>query len=398
MSTHSILAPSDSARWLRCVGSLYMSKGLPNLDAEYNASGTCTHWLAEWALTNNVEKLDSWLGKEMTFGTNPPFKFVVDTDRLDRVRTYVAAINREPGTLLVEQRLDTTPVVGVPDQEGHADTVKLYPEGGVKDGALLRGVLSVHDLKDGHLIVYARDNFQGMIYLCAAMVQYDMTGDYSAFRFCIHQPKLKHYDEWTYTRQELTAFMEAIRPVAQLAYDLYHGAREFDAASHLTAGERQCQWCPVRGRCPARAQLIIDQFRPIIERHEITNATLGMILKIAPQVRAALTDYEAEALRRALTGLHIEGQKLVEGRRGPRKWRDAKAAESALALVLTDEKMYEPREIISPAQAEKLLRQGYKPLASLVTQSEGNYALAPADDPRAEVKLSQFTPVPDPLV
>lgn len=397
--THSILAPSGSSRWLRCVGALHLSKGLPSLDAEHNASGSCSHWLGDWALTHPALDLSCWLGKEMTFGTNPPFKFTVDEERLERVRAYVGQINREPGTLLVEQRLDTTPVLGVPNQEGHADTIKLYPEGGVvKDEKLLRGVVSVHDFKDGHILVRAKDNFQLMIYLCAAMMQYSIVGEFEAFRGCIHQPKLHHYDEWTYTREQLLAFMDAIRPVAQLAYDLYYSNVAFDPAVHLTAGEVQCQWCPVRGRCPERARYIISLFDPIITKHEITNDTLGMIKGIEAQVRAALADYAAEAERRALSGSKIPGQKLIKGRKGSRQWMDPVKAAANMELTLGDA-AYEPSVPISPTEAERLLKGGYKTLAASVgvRQSEAPLKLVPEDDPHPEVILSQFKPVPESL-
>lgn len=401
MSTHSILAPSDAARWLRCVGAVYLSKGIPSLDAEYNASGSCSHWLGEWALTHPLLDLDSWLGKEMTFGANPPFKFTIDEERLTRVRAYVTQIGREPGTLLVEQRLDTTPVLGVPNQEGHADTIKLYPEGGVvKDDQLLRGVLSVHDFKDGHILVRAKDNFQLMIYLCAAMMQYSLVGEFEAFRGCIHQPKLHHYDEWTYTRAELVTFMDALRPVAQLAYDLYYSNAPFDPAVHLTAGEIQCQWCPVRGKCPARAQYIISLFEPIITKHEITNDTLGMIKSIEAQVRSALADYAAEAERRALGGVKIPGQKLILGRKGDRQWMDPVKAASMMELTLGDA-AYEKPEPISPTEAERLLKKGaYAPLAASVgvRQNDGRLKLVPENDPHPEYVLSQFKPVQESLI
>jgi hypothetical protein len=394
VTTHSILAPSDSERWLRCVGAVYLSKGIAPLDAEYNASGTCTHWLGEWALTHPALDLSSWLGKEMEFGESTRFKFIVDEERLDRVRSYVTGVNREPGTLLVEQRLDTTPVLGVPNQEGHADVVKLYPEGGVvhPEHGLLRGVISVHDLKDGHIMVRAKNNFQLMIYLCAAMMQYSLVGEFEAFRGVIHQPKLNHLDEWTYTRAELEAFMEAIRPVAKLSYDLYYRNTAFDAELHLTAGETQCQWCPVRGRCPARANYIASLFDPIITQHEINESTLGAILRISGQVRAALNDYEAEAERRALSGAKIPGQKLIEGRKGPREWMAPEQAASVMESVLGDA-AYEPREPISPTQAERLLkRDAYRGLAATVgvKQTPARLRLVPEDDPHQEVKLSKF--------
>jgi hypothetical protein len=401
LTSHSILAPSDSPRWLRCVGAIYLSKGLPSLDAEYNASGSCSHWLSEWALTHPALDLNVWLGKEMTFGENPPFKFLVDEERLDRVRAYVAQINREPGTLLVEQRLDTTPVLGVPNQEGHADTIKLYPEGGVvKDEKLLRGVVSVYDFKDGRNLIRAENNTQLMIYLCAAMMQYSMVGEFEAFRGCIHQPKLHHYDEWTWTRDELMAFMEGIRPAAQLAYDLYYGNVVFDPNKHLRAGDLQCQWCPVRGKCPARARYIISLFEPIISKHEINADTLGAILQISGQVRSALNDYEVEATNRALGGQKIPGQKLIQGCKGPREWMDPVKAASLMEMTLGD-RAYEPATPISPTEAERILKKGaYAPLAASVgvKQNEGKLKLVPEDDPHPEVILSQFKPVQESLV
>jgi hypothetical protein len=74
------------------------------------------------ALDNPTLKLDAWLGKEMEFGT---FKFVIDQERIDRVQLYVDRIRAEPGQMWVEKTLNTTPVLGVPGQEGHADVVKL---------------------------------------------------------------------------------------------------------------------------------------------------------------------------------------------------------------------------------------------------------------------------------
>jgi len=392
--THSILAPSDSARWLRCVGSLYLCRGIPDPDKEHSASGTCSHWLLQWQLENPTLNLDSWIGKELEFGG---FKFVVDEERLDRVRSCVTVINREPGEMLVEHRLDTTPVLGVPDQQGHSDIIKLYPEGGVvKDEQLFKGVISVHDYKDGYLLVNAKDNTQGLIYLAAAMMEFDLVGDFNAFRFCIHQPRLKHYDEWTYTRAELEAFIQLIRPVAKLAYDIYHENVEFDPQQHLNAGEKQCTYCAVRGRCVARARRIMGMFEPLVKRHELDDKSLGVVYAQLDEIEKAVSDFRAEALRRAKLGVVIDGQKMVYGNHGPRKWKDKKAAEVALTMLLPPEKAYQPREVISPTQAEKVLRDGYGVVEDLVTQSDPQLRLVPLEHPGEEVKPIQFIPTPEP--
>jgi hypothetical protein len=351
----------------------------------------------QWALENPTQDLDQWIGKEMTFGDNPPFTFKVDEERLDRVRSCVGAINREPGELLTEHRLDTTPVLGVPDQIGHSDIIKLYPEGGaVINDVLYKGVLSVSDFKDGYLLVNAKDNTQGLIYLCAAMLEFELVGDYNAFRFCIHQPKLRHYDEWTYTRAELEAFMALIRPVAKLAYDIYHENVPFDPALHLVAGEEQCTYCEVRGRCVARAKRIMSLFEPLVKRHELDDKSLGVVYAQLDEIEAAITDFRAEALRRAKLGVIVDGQKLVYGNKGKRAWIDKSKAEYALSMLAPPEKMYEPREIVSPTQAEKILKGDYAALKDLVTQSDPQLRLVSLDHKGEAVTPIQFAPTQEP--
>jgi hypothetical protein len=381
--------------WLRCVGSLYLGRGLPNIDAEYNASGSCSHWLLDWQLTNPSLKLESWLGKTLKFGENPSFEFKIDEERLERVQSCVDSINREPGQMWTETRLDTTPVLGVPGQEGHSDIIKAYPEGGVvKDGKLLKGVLSVHDYKDGYILVTAKDNTQGLIYLCAAMMQFSLLGEFEAFRFCIHQPKINHYDEWTYTRAELEAFMQLIRPVAKLAYEVYHEIVPFDPKAHLNAGEEQCLFCPVRGRCPARAARIAAMFEPLIRRHELDDASIGLLYGQLDEIESAVSDFRSEALRRAKMGVEIQGQKLVYGNKGKRKWVDPEAAAKEMEQIV-GALAYDPPTPISPTEAEKLLKKNYELVKKHVTQSDPQLRLVPLAHKGEAVKIQGFDPVKD---
>jgi hypothetical protein len=268
----------------------------------------------------------------------------------------------------------------------------------VKDEKLLKGVLSVHDFKDGYLLVNAKNNTQGLIYLCAALMEFGLIGEFEAFRFCVHQPKINHYDEWTYTRAELEAFMTLIRPVAQLAYEIYHGIIPFDPEIHLQAGEEQCFWCPVRGRCPARAKRIIAMFEPIVSKHELDDKTLSLLHSMVVEVRQALNDYEAEAHRRAMAGSTIDGYKLVYGNKGKRTWANEAAARDSLSLVLPPEKVFKPAEIISPTEAEKLLKKGYAPLADLVTQTPAQLRLVPNDHKGDAVQPLKFDVVKDPVI
>jgi hypothetical protein len=393
--THSLLAPSDAERWSRCVGALHHSRGEPDVDMEYNASGTCSHWLGAWALENPQLDLNTWLGAKMKFGT---FEFVIDEERLERVETYVRGVRREPGQLWVEKRINTSPVLGLPNQEGHADAVKLDLMSQVEiNGALHRGVLTVHDFKDGYIRVDARDNLQGVLYLAGALYEYDLLADIGAFRFVIHQPKIKHFDEWAYTRAEIDQYLEILRPVARLAYDIYYGKVPFDPAAHLNAGEEQCTWCPVRGNCTARAARIAAMFAPLVNRHALDDDTLSAIYLRLDEIEGAVRDFRAEAYKRAISGHTIKGHKLVYGNRGARKWKSDALLEieTALREKLPEEKVFQPRELISPAQANKLIKgDAFTPFAEHVTQSDASLKLVPESAPGAPVEVPKFGVVP----
>jgi hypothetical protein len=59
-------------------------------------------------------------------------------------------------------------------------------------------------------------------------------------------------------------------------------------------------------------------------------------------------------------------------------------------------KLYEPREIVSPTQAEKILKKDYTTVKDLVTQSDPQLRLVPLDHKGEEVKPIQFIPTQEP--
>jgi hypothetical protein len=394
--THSLLAPSAAAMWARCPGALLLGKGRPDKATKDAAAGTCTHWLAE-QLGRHGTAPESFIGQEMEFDG---FKILVDEDRAARARTYVENVAREPGARYIEHRLDTSLILGIPGQEGHSDTVTVDPLSMVLiDGVEHKGVISVHDLKDGigHT-VWAKNNLQGLIYGSAALYEFDLLAPFNAVRFCIHQPRLNHYDEWTYSRMEIEHFISIIRPAAKLAYDLYHGNTDFVPAVHLNAGEEQCLWCPARGGCPARAKRIVDMFAVLAVKHEIDDATLADIYVKLDELESAIHDFRAEAYTRAMAGRTINGFKLVLGNRGKRFWKDPVKAAQMLELTVDDDKLYEPRKLVSPTEIERVVgKSKYKQmdgLKALVDQAPASPTLVPESDKREPMKLTQFEVLP----
>jgi len=110
----------------------------------------------------------------------------------------------------------------------------------------------------------------------------------------------------------------------------------------------------------------------------IAMAKVGMVEDWCKAVRA-------EVERRLLAGQTVDGYKLVEGKRGPRKWADADGVETLFkSFRLRQDEMYD-FSLISPTKAEKLFKQNPKRWAKVterVTQSEGKPSVAPATDKR----------------
>ena len=143
----------------------------------------------------------------------------------------------------------------------------------------------------------------------------------------------------------------------------------------------------------------MSMFEPLVKRHELDDKSLGIVYAQLDEIEAAITDFRAESLRRAKLGVIVDGQKLVYGNKGKRVWTDKKAVANALTLTLdaeTLERMYEPREFVSPTQAQKVLKDGYAAVKDLVTQSDPQLRLVPLDHKGEAVTPIQFIPTNEP--
>jgi hypothetical protein len=142
----------------------------------------------------------------------------------------------------------------------------------------------------------------------------------------------------------------------------------------------------------------MSMFEPLVKRHELDDSSLGVVYAQLDEISAAITDFRAEALRRAKLGVVIDGQKMIYGNKGKRVWVDKAKAESMMQLLADPDKIYEPREIVSPTQAEKILKGEYRALADegLVTQSEPQLRLVPLTHKGEAVTPIQFIPTQEP--
>ena len=409
MSAHALLAPSAAHRWMRCGGALAASVDEPDDSSEFAREGTAAHELGECALKFQRPCTD-YLGIEIKVpyeedGKEKVQKFEVDDEMCEYVQVYVDQVMREPGELIVEEKLDLSEVYKVPDQFGTGDAIVLDHE---------NNRLYVGDLKYGQgEIVYAEDNEQLYSYGAGALLAYDMLGDWQKITVAIHQPRLHHYDEHTLTRAELEEFIEHAQERAAVAVSLIGDKQEAIEAAKV-AGDKQCRWCPIRGRCSTLATWTHEQVfadftslgaepSQVRDASQMDDATLDKLIARCDAIEGATRAWRSELTRRLEGGIYKGAAwKLVEGRAGNRKWSDEDEAEKIMkgARIKKDEMF--SMKLLSFPQAEKKFKKSkprvWAKLAALMSQAPGKPAVAPINDPKPALviaKSEQFSDVSD---
>lgn len=351
---HSVLSPSSAHRRVRCVGSLAACKGIPNESTRFAAEGAAYHEVAADVLACNdiAWSCADWIGRDVEADG---FTFTINEEDAAHAQTYVDAVRRLPGEQMYEVRLDTSLWLGIPGQGGTGDCVTLDYE---------NATIHVDDLKFGRgEVVYAEGNEQLLEYAAAALRMFDMLCDWKHVRVGIHQPRIGHYDEHTYTVAEVEAFIERVRPLEQAAHLLWASGTPGQIRDALTPSTKGCRWCPLNGKCVAQREQMASEFATVAQADDKTRAMFAMSDAELAEERDRVEFLEnyakavkEEAFQRASAGREIPGWELADGRAGARKWSDASQVESTLVSGLQDA-AYEPRELISPAVAEKKLKK-----------------------------------------
>ena len=377
---------------MRCSGSLAMESGLPDTSSKFADEGTAAHELAAWALEAGNDAA-AYIGRIIATDDH---EFVVDDDMaanvqiyLDNVRSYV-----QGGQLMIEQRVDFSHVVNVPDQGGTSDAIIITADG---------TEIQVHDLKYGRGVrVDAQDNEQLKLYALGALNEYGMVGDFKTVRMVIHQPRLNHLSEAVCTVEEIEQFANHAGERAFIAIQVLNHKDE--AALHLEPGEKQCQWCKAKATCPKLAAHVEESVGADFGHLTSTGADVDKLINngvpLSDKMAAVdlIEDWckavRAEVERRLFDGVAVPGYKLVEGKRGNRKWAKPADVEATLkSMRLKVEEMYD-FTLISPTSAEKLAKVGtigkrqWPRLQELITQSEGKPSVAPESDKRQALVLT----------
>ncbi|MEQ1519694.1 MAG: DUF2800 domain-containing protein [Aestuariivirga sp.] len=376
MTEHARFAPSGAHRWLRCLGSVDLEAQFPDTSSAYAEEGTEAHRIAsEWLLTLTPPEAG-----------HPGFG-EVDPEMWDFVKVYVDNVMKagEGKTMLIEQKIDFSHVVGIPDQFGTADVVILGDD-----------TLEIHDLKYGMGVpVVAKENEQLGIYALGALKQYDVFGNFKKVKLVIHMPRLEYVSEWEVELDQLAIFAGKVKEATD---------RIRAGNAPFNPGEKQCRFCKAKHGCEALKMSVYETVgagfdvvggEPMVLDNPKTIDAAGLSSRMA---LVGLVEDWCKAVRAAveielLAGRPVEGWKLVEGRMGNRKWADEKAIEATLkSMRLKVEDMYDLK-LISPTTAEKLAKKKvigptqWEKLQKQITRSPGAPSVAPATSERSAISM-----------
>ena len=359
MASHSLIVGGSTAkRVINCPGSVALVAKMPPKDSStYADRGTLLH---------------------------NAMAAILDSDTVTPESMLWTTFNGETltGELLSEKILPALAALDAIDPEG---VMEYAVETVVGFGAYLPGVFGSADLLgrlgsravvldwkfgDG-VAVSAEENEQGLFYAAAAMrtpeTAWVFDGAEEIEIVIVQPPAVKR---WVTTVKRVKEFERALKRAVK-------ASAMPDAA--IVVGDH-CRWCAAKPLCPKMTGAVDRAVK--VQLENLPAETIGAYLGNADLLEDWIKDLRALAMTMMEGGTRVPGYKLV-AKRSVRKWLDeSKATQALTALGIDPVKL----ELVSPAQAEKLLKPSKQALPDdLVASVSSGTTFAPESDPRPEV-------------
>ena len=360
MASHSLIVGGSTAkRVINCPGSVALVAKMPPKDSStYADRGTLLHDVISTILDTDCTP-ESLMGGEIKYAGHTLTQELLD----EKILPALAALDAIDPEGVMEYAVETVVGFGtyLPGVFGSADLLGRLGN---------RAVVLDWKFGDG-VAVSAEENEQGLFYAAAAMrtpeTAWVFEGAEEVEIVIVQPPAVKR---WVTTVKRVKEFERALKRAVK-------ASTMPDAA--IVVGEH-CRWCSAKPLCPKMTGAVDRAVKVQLEM--LPAATVGAYLANADLLEDWIKDLRALAMTMMENGAKVPGYKLV-AKRSVRKWLDeSKAADALVALGVDPMK----QELVSPAQAEKLLKPSKQALPDdLVASVSSGTTFAPESDPRPEV-------------
>jgi len=342
------IRPSGIARTIACPASVRLSAQVPYQESGEAAKiGTAIHALAEHCYQRDLDPM--WFVGKVYEG------ILMTQENCDFAQQHLKAIwdieeELGKGTVQVEKFL--------PYQESSS-----YKIGGTADVIGIsneKRKLIIADLKTGRGYVDAESE-QLKLYALAAMESGGLYQDIDTIELWIIQPHHGEVRKHTMTTQELVDWEHYILTPAI--------ENVLNPAFPPVPSDSACQYCSAKTICPAQANMVeVVHSAPPVE--VLTEEQISVLLTKFDMVEDYIKAVRDHALKRMEKGAVIAGWQLAP-KRALRSWTSEEEAMKHLMFLGMGIKEITKTELITPAQAEKLLPKGLKetiePLTSRIS-------------------------------
>lgn len=389
-STHSLLSPSSSHRWLICTPSAVLESAEPSVQSPYAEEGTEAHSLAELKLSYRLGQMN-----EKEFETR--LKIFKENSKYydSEFEEYVDEYCNELMNIVNEEYKDIETKVYLEERVKFEDIV---PQGSGTSDAVIVGKDFIHivDLKFGKGVsVSAVDNPQLKLYALGAISKFVRVCNCKFVKTTIIQPRLHNKSTDVIAIEELNDWaINFVKPRAELASK---GLGELVPGDH-------CKFCKIRGKCKVLADKQLEEAKKefsdeiisgesALNPNVLTPEVISKILTIGPKFVDWFKDVEAYAMKQALhNNLKIPGFKLVEGRSSRTILDKDSVIDVLKASGFTEDQYLKPADILGISALEKNIgKRVFNELCGkYVVKPMGKPTLVPESDKRETLDINEL--------